>query len=226
MEPPVVYQTTHHTHHNLDGLLVALALLAHERAPGLKVEGMSQGRQQQTEAFILYSPAGGQDAPHPLPVPKVGLGHLAREGMHLHVADNVGHHRLGPAVVGVDLRERYPQTLLRIGNLGPRRRVGWRVGRPPMPRARGERGALVGEVAVDGEPLYPRLLSYSANGRPGHPYRLVQLDDPPPRLLLAPGTPLHVVLACRAMCFPNLVNKLVLSKLEEHRRGSNESSRS
>jgi hypothetical protein len=66
-----------------------------------------------------------------------------------------------------------------------------------MPRAGGEEGALVWEVAVDGGPLHARSLGNGADARPRGSHGPVQLDggfgDPPSRFLLVQRTLLEFV---------------------------------
>src|SRR5215207_1014664 len=138
---------------------------------------------------------------HAFPVFDQGLHYLAHVGLlplPLGISQHVHQHPLPATKVGVEFAQSNPQPPLRVGDLLPRPRIGRGILGQAERSASLSQGELVGEVAVDGRPAHPCPLGYGAYGGLRGPEDLVQLEgrpgDPQPRLLLALGSPLQVVL--------------------------------
>ncbi len=104
----------HEGEHELDGLLAGEPLLAGQRAPGREREDMAEGGGQQLTPLAPHAPAGGEGGAQPLQ--QLGAAAADQAGQQLHVAGDVGQHRLCLLVPGVQLAERLdePARLLEV----------------------------------------------------------------------------------------------------------------
>ena len=188
----------HQAAHEPDRLRVVEPLGADEGGPGREGDRVAEGRPDVAasatalaaaaqERVAQRTQAGPESARHQ-------LGHHRNDRL---VAQQVGEHLLRPPVVRVELGQRLAEPGVGVGDGRPGRRVGGRVGRPPVAAAREEQRPLVGEVPVDGRALHAGALRHGRHRGARRPERAVQLHrglgDAQPSLLLELGAAAHTV---------------------------------